>query len=80
MIHAYLYRLMGVAWCVVLALNVHKHGWHPASFAIGPPLATLLFSLGVAPERRTVSWEVRYAITAVFVVALAAVTFLRLPN
>jgi|KBSSwiStaDraftv2_1062776.scaffolds.fasta_scaffold3691373_2 hypothetical protein len=65
MIQAYLYRLMGVAGCVVLILNVHKHGWHPASFAIGPPLAALLFSLGVAPEQRTVGWEVRNVITAI---------------
>jgi len=77
MIPAYLYRLMGLAWCVALALNVHKHGWHPASFLIGPPLAALLFSLGIAPERRTVTWEIRYVITAVYVVALAVIAFLR---
>jgi hypothetical protein len=77
MMHAYLYRATGAAWCVVLALNVHKHGWHPMSVAIGPPLAVLLFSLGVAPERRTAWWEARYLVTAVVFVGLAALRFLR---
>jgi len=78
MIHAYLYRVAGAAWCVVLALNVHKHGWHPMSIAIGPPLAALLFSLGVAPERRTAAWDVRYMLTAAAFIGLAALRFLRL--
>jgi hypothetical protein len=77
MIHTYLYRLAGIAACIVLVLNVHKHGWHPVSAAIGAILSALMFSLGVAPERRTLGWEVRYLIAAVGVIGLAAFRFLR---
>jgi hypothetical protein len=77
MIHAYLYRAAGAAWCVVLALNVHKHGWHPMTVVIGAPLAVLLLSLGVAPERRTAAWDVRYVLTAVSLIGLVALRLLR---
>ena len=77
MIQTYLYRVMGAAWVVVFVLNVQKHGWHPASVVIGPPFAVLLFSLGVAPERRTAAWEVRYVLTAILAVSVAAFRFLR---
>jgi hypothetical protein len=79
MIYTYLYRVLGLAWCVVLAMNIQKHGWHPVTVATGLPLAVLLLSLGVAPERRAAGWDVRYVITAVVVAAMAA-TFLRFPH
>ena len=71
---------MGIAGCVVLVLNVHKHGWHPVSIAIGTSFAALMFSLGVVPERRTLAWEVRYVVMAVFVIGLAAFRFLSISN
>jgi hypothetical protein len=77
MIPAYLYRVAGAAGCVALVLNVHKHGWHPVSIAIGSILSAIMLSLGVAPERRTLAWEIRYVIAAVSAVALAAFRFLR---
>jgi hypothetical protein len=77
MIQTYLYRLLGAACCLALITNVYKHGWHPVSVATGTILATLVLSLGVSPERRSTAWEVRYVITAVAVVGLAAFRFLR---
>ena len=72
-----MYRLAGVAVLVALSTNVYKHGWHPVSLAVGVIGAALWFSLGVVPERRTASWELRYVITAVGVMGLAAFRFLR---
>jgi hypothetical protein len=78
MIHTYLYRAFGVAGCVATTTNVYKHGWHPTSVATGVIFAALMFSLGVAPERRrTVAWEIRYLVMVVMVVGLAAFRFLR---
>jgi hypothetical protein len=78
MLQAYLYRLCAVGGCIALTTNVYKHGWHPVSIATGLTFAVLMFSLGVDPERRTMGWEVRYLITALYVVGLAAFRFLRL--
>jgi hypothetical protein len=72
----WVYRLMGAAWLVVFVLWVHKHGWHVASlifFAAG----VLMFSLGVNPENRKTSWRVRYVLTVLTFVALAADRLLR---
>jgi hypothetical protein len=77
MIETYLYRVLGFAGCVVLVLNVNKHGWNPISIAIGVSFSALLFSLGVVPERRTLGWDVRYVITAIGVLGLAAHRFMR---
>ena len=77
MIQTYLYRLLAVAACVAVITNVYKHGWHPVSIAVGVILAALTCSLGVVPERRNMGWEMRYLITSVYVVGLAAFRFLR---
>ena len=77
MIHAYLYRLFGVAGCVAVAANISKHGWHPVSIAPAVVFSALVFSLGVSPDKRTMSWEVRYLITSVGVLSLAAFRSLR---
>lgn len=77
MIQTYLYRAFGVAGCVAVTTNVYKHGWHPTSVITGVIFAVLMFSLGVAPERRTMAWEIRYLVMVVVVVGLAAFRFLR---
>jgi len=77
MIHMYLYRLCGVAGCVAVAANISKHGWHPVGIAPGVIFSALVFSLGVTPDRRTISWEIRYLITSVGVLSLAAFRFFR---
>ena len=77
MMFAYLCRFAGLASFVVLILNVHKHGWHVISVAIGVFLTLVLFSLGVAPERRQRGWEARWLIATIAVVGLAAFRFLR---
>jgi len=76
MILTNLYRLMGAAGCVLLVLNVNKHGWQPGTIAIGLSFTTLMFSLGVKPERRTLGWEIRYLIMVIGVIGLAAFRFL----
>jgi hypothetical protein len=76
-IRTYLYPLAGVASAVALFANLYKHGWQLGSVALGVLLTVLLFSLGVPPERRRLAWEVRYVLTAVLVVVLAAFRFLR---
>jgi hypothetical protein len=76
MIQTYLYRLLGAAACVGVITNVYKHGWHPPSIVVGVILAVLTCSLGIAPERRNVGWEIRYVTTVVYVVGLAAFRFL----
>jgi hypothetical protein len=76
-IRTYLYRLAGVASAAALFANVYKHGWQLGSVAVGVTLTVLLSSLGVVPERRTLAWEIRYVLTAVMVVGLAAFRFLR---
>jgi len=68
---------MGAACFVVLVANVYKHGWHLEPIVIGLLLTVLVLSLGVRPDRRTTAWALRYVLTAVFVVALAAFRFLR---
>ncbi len=77
MINTYLYRLSGVAGCVAVAVNISKHGWHPVSIAPGVVFSALVFSLGVPADKRTMGWEVRYLITTVGVLSLAAFRFLR---
>src|SRR5690242_10743207 len=42
----------------------------------GTLLALLVLSLGVRPDRRTTGWALRYLLTAVFVIGLAAFRFL----
>ena len=76
MVQAYLFRLIGLAGVIVLIMNVNKHGWHPLGVAIWAAFSALMFSLGVAPERRTKAWEIRYVITVIGVVSLAALRFL----
>ena len=76
MIQMHLFRLFGAAACVGVITNVYKHGWHPLSIAVGAVLAALTCSLGIAPERRNVRWEIRYVTTAMYVVGLAAYRFL----
>jgi len=77
MVQAYLFRLIGLAGVIVLIMNVNKHGWHPVSVAIGAVFSAVMFSLGVAPERRTKAWEIRYVIAGIGVASLAALRFLR---
>ena len=77
MIHAYLYRLAGIAGWVAVVANISKHGWYPVSIAPAVVFSALVFSLGVSPDKRTTSWEIRYLITSVGVLSLAAVRFLR---
>ena len=76
MIQTYLYRLIGALASVAVITNVYKHGWHPMSIGVGVVLAALICSLGVAPERRTFAWDVRYLMTLVYVLGLAAFRFL----
>jgi len=77
MIHTYFYRAFGVAGCVATTTNIYKHGWHASSVATGVIFTVLMFSLGVAPERRTMAWEIRYLIMVAVVAGLAAFRFLR---
>ncbi len=77
MIFAYLYRFASLACFVVLILNLHKHGWHVVSVLIGVFLTLILFSLGVAPERRQRGWEARWLIATIAVAGIAAFRFLR---
>jgi hypothetical protein len=76
MIYAYLCRFAGLASFLVLILNVRKHGWHAISIFIGLFLTLIMFSLGVAPERRQRAWDVRFVIAVIAVAGLAAFRFL----
>jgi len=56
----YGYRVLGALCVAALVANVYKHGWHVVSMLTPIVLASLMFSLGVAPERRTNAWAIRY--------------------
>ena len=75
MLQTHFYRAIAAVARVGVVTNVCKHGWHPASIAVGALLAALICTLGVVAERRTPAWDVRYKMTLAQVAGLAVFRF-----
>jgi hypothetical protein len=61
----YAFRLFGALCVLALVTKVYKHGWQIDNIVTGLFLSTIMFSLGVAPERRNRGWVIRYLVAFV---------------